>query len=307
MATGYSLKPLQVIELSDKRVLVSLSLSSDNITIENFDIRGLSIVNTISDLTVNFIQTQLGFISSNSVQGSKYYYSAASILGAVTDQTGFVNIEIEQPSKFLKDIVINVDQILINDTSVNIPELTIELNDSPVFSSTSSPSVDENQTSILTLTASDDENDNIVFSITGGENSASFNLTDGVLSFKAAPNYEVKSSYSLMVTATETTTENGESIADPNTTEQEITVTVNDVNEAPVITSSSSIETPEQDIEVSTVVVTDAESDAITYGLSGTDAALFSISTSGLLTFIVAPDYEGDAPVHGSPHSNEYN
>ena len=108
----------------------------------------------------------------------------------------------------------------------------------PVFSSAATFAVDENQTAIATLTASDDENDTIAFTISGGDDSASFSLADGVLTFAASPNYEVKSSYSLTVTASETTDTDGATIASPNTTDQAITVSINDINDAAVITAA---------------------------------------------------------------------
>jgi len=120
-------------------------------------------------------------------------------------------------------------------------ELTVTVTNvegGPVFSSAETITVDENQTAVVTLTASDDENDNIAFTISGGDDSASFSLTGGVLTFAASPNYEVKSSYSVTVTASETTDINGDAIGSPNTTDQTISVTVNDINEAAVITAA---------------------------------------------------------------------
>ncbi|RZI81348.1 MAG: DUF4347 domain-containing protein, partial [Rubrivivax sp.] len=69
-------------------------------------------------------------------------------------------------------------------------------------------------------------------------------------------------------------------------------------NMAPVISSngggsSASINVAENSTAVTTVVATDANGDALTYSISGTDAARFSINSStGVLTFTAAPDYE---------------
>ena len=41
-----------------------------------------------------------------------------------------------------------------------------------------------------------------------------------------------------------------------------------------------------------TVNATDANGDTLTYSLSGDDASLLSISSSGVVTFNTAPDYE---------------
>jgi len=94
-----------------------------------------------------------------------------------------------------------------NDGTVDVTQdVTITVTNvegGPVFSSATTAAVNENETAVMTLTASDDENDAIAFTITGGDDADSFDLnaTTGVLTFKSAPNYEVKTSYSLTVTA----------------------------------------------------------------------------------------------------------
>jgi VCBS repeat-containing protein len=132
--------------------------------------------------------------------------------------------------------------VTADDSTVTVDQaLTVTVTNvegGPVFSSASTIAVDENQTAVVTLTASDDENDTIVFTISGGDDSDSFSLSSGVLTFAASPNYEVKTSYSLTVTASETTDKDGATIASPNTTDQEITVSINDINDAAVITAT---------------------------------------------------------------------
>ena len=67
---------------------------------------------------------------------------------------------------------------------------------------------------------------------------------------------------------------------------------------APVFTSDTSAGVAENQRLAYTAVATDADEDPLTYSLSGTDAALFTIdSTTGVVSFITAPDFEnpGDA------------
>lgn len=71
------------------------------------------------------------------------------------------------------------------------------------------------------------------------------------------------------------------------------------VNSAPVITSNgggstAAVSVAENTAAVTTVTATDADSDTLTYSISGgTDQTKFSIgSSSGVLTFVTAPDYE---------------
>ena len=64
---------------------------------------------------------------------------------------------------------------------------------------------------------------------------------------------------------------------------------------APVITSASSFSVAENQTAVGTVVATDTVGDVLTYSLSGADASSFVISSSGVLSFVTAPDYETKA------------
>ena len=73
----------------------------------------------------------------------------------------------------------------------------------------------------------------------------------------------------------------------------QVTITVNGVNDLPIINSLSSTLTPDENqTVVVTVNASDVETSSLSYSISGTDSSLFSISNSGALTFNSAPDYE---------------
>ena len=84
---------------------------------------------------------------------------------------------------------------------------------------------------------------------------------------------------------------------DPDTDDRaEATIAVSAVNDLPVITGLKSTLTPDENqTAVVTVNATDVETSTLIYSISGTDASLFSISSSGVLTFNAAPDYEAPA------------
>ena len=72
-----------------------------------------------------------------------------------------------------------------------------------------------------------------------------------------------------------------------------VEVTVTDVNDPPTITSSATFSLAENTTTVDTVVATDPDvADSVTFALSGTDAALFEITTAGALSFRSAPNFE---------------
>ena len=73
-------------------------------------------------------------------------------------------------------------------------------------------------------------------------------------------------------------------------------VTVNSVNDLPIINSLSSILTPnENQTSVVSINASDVESSSLTYSITGTDASFFNISSSGVITFKSSPDYEAPA------------
>ena len=64
-------------------------------------------------------------------------------------------------------------------------------------------------------------------------------------------------------------------------------------NRTPTITNStSSFSVMENQTAAFTITATDPDMDSLTYSLAGNDAGIFSVSTSGVVTFDTAPDYE---------------
>ena len=164
-----------------------------------------------------------------------------------------------------------------------------EPNNPPVITATSTIAVQENQTTVATLEATDSDDDPITgWSITGGADSALFNLTNGgVLSFKASPDYEnptdtgTDNSYEVEVIASDGT---------DNSTPLTLTVNVTNVNEPP--TFSKSIPTTRTIAENSpggtlvggSFTADDPEDDALMYELSGTGHENFTVDANGQIT-----------------------
>ena len=149
------------------------------------------------------------------------------------------------------------------------------------------------------IAATDMDGDTLTYTL-GGTDSAAFGIvsTSGQLQTNAALDYETKNAYSVKV-----------SVSDGKGGSDSITVTINvtDVNEtpannAPVFTDGTSTtrsiaENTASGTNIGTPVkATDQDGDTLTYTLSGTDAAAFSIvSTSGQLQTSAALDRETKA------------
>ena len=111
-------------------------------------------------------------------------------------------------------------------------------NAAPEFTSAASFSVEENQTAVDMVEATDeDAGDTVSYAITGGADQAKFDIdaSSGVLTFKDAPDHENptdaggNNTYMVTVTATGGTGDRA------MTEEQTITVTVTDVDETPAV------------------------------------------------------------------------
>ena len=175
----------------------------------------------------------------------------------------------------------NVYEYVATDQGIDEGTINPISNNVPTISSSATFSAAENQTSIGTVTATDADGDSLTYSISGSEITIS---SSGVLTFATAPDYETKTSYTATVTVSDGT----------DSATQAITVTITDVdetvpNEAPVITSSATFSAAENQTAIGTVTATDADGDSLTYSISGSE---INISSSGVLTFATAPDYE---------------
>tara|TARA_B100001059_G_scaffold183680_1_gene185116 strand:+ start:578 stop:10978 length:10401 start_codon:yes stop_codon:yes gene_type:complete len=176
-------------------------------------------------------------------------------------------------SRFIFDIYENAGQLNSS------PLLTVINNAAPVFTSSTSFSADENQTTIGTVTASDAESDDITFSISGSD--ITINASSGVIAFASAPDYETTSSYAATVTATDGI----------NTVTQDITVSVNNLNDnAPTFTSSATFSVEEGTTAIGTATASDADGNDLTFSISGSDISINS--STGAMVFNSAPDYE---------------
>jgi VCBS repeat-containing protein len=166
------------------------------------------------------------------------------------------------------------------------------VNDAPVITSGATATVAENAavtTEVYKVTATDvDANTTLTYSL-GGADAAFFNINSqtGSVTLKASADYEADNTYVFDVKASDGTA----------TTTKTVTLTVTDVNEAPVITSGATA-TVAENAATTTVVydanATDPDANAtVTYSLSGADAALFNINAAtGEVTLKASANFE---------------
>ncbi len=113
------------------------------------------------------------------------------------------------------------DNYNIQNIIVNIHDIEVLNINYPFFINDSNVNVDENQTYALTIIAIDDSR--ITYTLSGVDQSFfSLDPISGVITFKVAPDYEIKNTYSIKVGAINNSN---------NISYQDIMININDVNE----------------------------------------------------------------------------
>ncbi len=280
-----------------KTIYVTVTDVNDNSPILSASDKSVSEGTTAVE-TVSATDADAGDSKTFSISGTDAsYFSIDSSTGVLTFASA---PDYENAADADKNNVYVLD-VTVTDGGSNTDTKTInvtvtDVNDNSPILSASDKSVSEGTTAVETVSATDaDAGDSKIFSVSGTDASFfSIDSSTGVLTFASAPDYENAADadknniYVLDVTVTD-----GSSHTDTKT----INVTVTDVNDNSPILSASDKSVSEGTTAVETVSATDADAgDSKTFSISGTDASFFSIgSSTGVLTFASAPDYENAA------------
>ena len=234
-----------------------------------------------------------------SVTGTDEDYFAISETGVLS----FANPpDYESPADSGRDNVYEVTVVAQDDAfnsgTLDVVVTVTDQNEGPEISGQQSLSFTENQATervLATYTGRDPEDpsaDITRWSLSGTD-AGDFTIDEnGQLTFRNVPNYERPADsgrdnvYNLSVRASD----------GRNYGYLEVTVTVEDVNEAPAVTGTDSFTFRENGTAaLHTFRATDPERSAITWSVTGTDDDDFAISETGVLSFANPPNYESPA------------
>ena len=208
------------------------------------------------------------------------------------------DLDFETTSAYTVTLTVS-DGNLSDTITVTINITNVTENNDPVFTEGDSTtrSIDENSASGTDIgspvSATDPEADELTYSLPSGSlDNASFSIvsTTGQLQTSAALNHETKDSYSVFISVSDGT----------NAATTEVTINVNDINDAPVFTDGTSITLTVEENTVadtnigSAIAATDEDEPAntLTYTLSDTDAAAFAVDSTGQIKTKSDLDFE---------------
>jgi hypothetical protein len=167
-------------------------------------------------------------ISINVLANDSFISSSPYVLSALNGSHGLVevsdnNIIYSPDSDFNGSDSFSYTITQGSKTSSGAVSVTvIATNDVPSINAASVYKVDENQTSVATIAITDVDGDELSLTMSGAD-ADSFNLSSAnILTFKTAPDFETKDSYSIKLTLTDGI----------ETVEKTITINITDVNES---------------------------------------------------------------------------
>ncbi|MES2904247.1 MAG: cadherin domain-containing protein [Pseudomonadota bacterium] len=171
-----------------------------------------------------------------------------------------------------------------------------DVNENPVITSPTTATVAENApvgTVVYTAAATDVDSDTILTYSLGGADAGLLNINavTGAVTLRTSANFEAKSVYNFTVTATDDDVPSLTAV-------RAVTLNVANINETPTFaTASQTVNFGENGTGVVLIAAaTDQDGTAapntLTYSLTGADAALFNVSTTGVVTFRANPDFE---------------
>jgi len=223
-----------------------------------------------------------------------------SISGNVLSFTGSANYEAASDKN--KDGVYEVYVQISSGSASSSQTVYIrvtDVNESPVISTKTISSQPENSSTIVTISANDEDlNSTLTYSFFDSgsakdEGLLSIDAASGTVTFLTAPNFESPSDLN-----SDNTIDFSVVVSDGTlSTQADYSFAIINVNEAPAI-SSSSFSIAELSTSVGTVAASDPDagsslSYSLTSGTGAVDDAKFSINSStGGISFLATPDYE---------------
>ncbi len=210
----------------------------------------------------------------------------------INSSTGVITFKVApdyETKNFYEVVTIVDDSNLSTSQDLNITILDVNdtiPNSAPLITSSPTVAVFENQIDVITLTATDAQNDTLTYSLSGTD-SSSFNIdsTTGKITFKTTPDYESKNSYTLVTNVSDSLLSDS----------QDLNITLLNVSETPSLadTTLTVSENQPTGTSVGDIIILSHGDDTISaFTLSGNGSENFTIDASGHITTTAIFDYE---------------
>ena len=212
--------------------------------------------------------------SENYIEIPTSYTQFIYDLSAWDNQEIYIGIHYVTDNAFL----LQMDEFIVNGN----------INDNPVLASIGNQSTNEDMAKVVTLSATDVESDGLTFTAASAETNVTATVDGTSLTLTPADDWNGTADITVIVTDDGTGT-----LTDSET----FTLTVNPINDNPVLTSIGSQTTNEDTAKVVTLSATDIENDDLTYSVSSAESNVTATVSDNTLTLTPADDWNGTAEI----------
>jgi len=234
---------------------------------------------TISDeAKENTLSAMYGFLPIIQVKAEDNITTALIRFGLSTFQTDIKTIANGTASaETINNYNSNILNYIANDQSIDINDITPN-----VSAIADTVSTNEDTAVDINVLSNDSYITNAPISLTAidGTNGTT-SITNNIITY--TPNTDFNGSDTFTYTINQ----------GDKSSSADVTITIDSVNDAPIINLASTIQVNENQTAVASNFISDVDTDdSLSLSISGTDADSFNLSADNVLTFKTAPDYE---------------
>uniref|UniRef100_UPI002648B5E3 tandem-95 repeat protein n=1 Tax=Thalassolituus sp. UBA2590 TaxID=1947663 RepID=UPI002648B5E3 len=150
------------------------------------------------------------------------------------------------------------------------------VNDTPVLASIGNQTVNEESSTSITLSASDVDGDSLTYQLDSATAALGASVSGNTLSINPTTDFTGSGSVTVSVS--------DGSLSDSET----FTVTVNNINDAPVLSAVSDLTIPEDTSTTITLTATDIDGDSLTFSAVSADTGVATVAVSGSTLTVTA-------------------
>ena len=236
---------------------------------------------TISDeAKENTLSAMYGFLPIIQVKAEDNITTALIRFGLSTFQTDIKTIANGTASaETINNYNSNILNYIANDQSIDINDITPN-----VSAIADTVSTNEDTAVDINVLSNDSYITNAPISLTAidGTNGTT-SITNNIITY--TPNADFNGSDTFTYTINQ----------GDKSSSADVTITIDSVNDAPIINLASTIQVNENQTAVASNFISDVDTDdSLSLSISGTDADSFNLSADNVLTFKIAPDYESE-------------
>ncbi|WP_186435947.1 tandem-95 repeat protein [Thalassolituus sp. C2-1] len=275
--TNYNGSGSIVIQVSDGILTDSTSF---NVTVDA--VNDAPVISTVTAKTLNEDTTLNVTLSATDADGDSLTYSITSATAELGASISGTTLTIAPQANYngTGSITVQVsDGVLTDSTSFNVSVGVI--NDAPVLTAITAKTLNEDSTLNVTVSATDADGDSLTYSITSATAELGASISGTTLTIAPQANYSGAGSITVQVS--------DGALSDSTS----FNVTVDPVNDAPVISAITAKTLNEDSTLNVTVSATDADGDSLTYSITSATAELGASISGATLTIAPQADYNG--------------